>query len=186
MEILSICDPILAIVIKSIYTKAKFIDYKRCTIMRDIQIHLVSQDNWEEAMKVSVYPEQAHYVPSVTESLAYAYLKPWDEALDPFVISNHDKIIGFFFLSYTPHSLDNYWIGGFQIDNAFQGKGYGKQAMAKILSFIKQEHPHCQVISLTVEPSNEQARRLYEQVGFVSEHGRNQYGEMIYRYKICM
>lgn len=150
--------------------------------MRDIQISFVSRDNWEEAIKVSVHPEQARFVPSVTESLAYAYLKPWDEALDPFVISINHVIIGFFFLSYTPDSTDNYWIGGFQIDKAFQGKGYGKQAMEKIIPFIKQEHPRCQVISLTVEPSNDHAKRLYEQAGFVSENGRNQYGEIIYRY----
>lgn len=150
--------------------------------MRDIQISLVSHHNWEEAMKISVRPEQARFVPSVTESLAYAYLKPWDEALDPYVLSTGNVIIGFFFLSHTPDSSDNYWIGGFQIDKAHQGKGYGKQAMAKIISFVKQEHPRCQIISLTVEPSNEQAKRLYEHTGFVSENGRNQYGEIIYRY----
>lgn len=149
--------------------------------MRDIQINLVSRDNWEEAMKISVQPEHTRFVPSVTESLAYAYLKPWDEALDPFVLSIDDQIVGFFFLSYTPGSDDNYWIGGFQIDKKHQGQGHGKRAMVSILNFIKREHPNCKVVSLTVEPTNERAKRLYETAGFVSENGRNQYGEIIYR-----
>lgn len=108
--------------------------------MEQVIIQPVSAQNWEEVIKISVSEEQKNFVPSVVQSLAYALIKPWDEALDPFVLSLHDQIFGFFYISYTPHSSDNYWIGGFQIDEKYQGKGYGKKAMAEIIRFLKKIH----------------------------------------------
>lgn len=107
------------------------------------------------------------FVPSIYEALTYAYIKPWDEALDPFLVCDEEITIGFFYISYTPNSADNYWIGGFQIDKSYQGKGYGKQAMRRIIEFICETHPSCKLISLTVEQDNKLAQRLYESIGFM-------------------
>jgi diamine N-acetyltransferase len=149
--------------------------------MYDIHIKEVTKDNWEEAFKLSVHEGQKSFVPTIAESLAFAYLKPWDEALDPYVIYDNNKMIGAFYISYTPNSEDNYWIGGFHIDKHLQGKGYGKQSLNKIIEFIKAKHPKCKVISLTVEKENEQATALYEKAGFISQNRANSYQELIYR-----
>ncbi|WP_341278031.1 GNAT family N-acetyltransferase [Paenibacillus sp. FSL H8-0537] len=148
--------------------------------MEQIIIQPVTTENWEEAIEISVSEEQRNFVPSVIESLAYAYIKPWDEALDPFVQSINGKIIGFFYISYTPHSSDNYWIGGFQIDQKHQWKGYGKKAMVAIIKFIRECHPNCRLISLTVAQENLIAQNLYEGIGFIRGHRSNQDGEIIY------
>ncbi|WP_405104276.1 GNAT family N-acetyltransferase [Paenibacillus sp. FSL K6-1217] len=152
--------------------------------MEPIIIQPVNARNWEEALEISVCKEQRNFVPSVMESLAYAYIKPWDEALDPYILSIDDQIIGFFYLSYTPGSSDNYWIGGFQIDRRHQRKGYGKQAMDEIITFIKEVHPMCSLISLTVEQENSVAQKLYEDLGFTSEQRLNQDGERIYNLRL--
>ncbi|ETT58540.1 N-acetyltransferase GCN5 [Paenibacillus sp. FSL R7-277] len=148
--------------------------------MKPIVIQPVNAQNWEEALEISVCKEHRHFVPSVMESLAYAYIKPWDEALDPYILSIDGEIIGFFYLSFTPGSSDNYWIGGFQIDHRHQRKGYGKQAMIEIIKFIREVHPKCSLISLTVEQENSVAQKLYEGLGFTSEQRLNQDGEIIY------
>lgn len=73
----------------------------------------------------------------MVKSLSYAYIKPWDEALDPFVLSLHDQIFGFFYISYTTHITTITGLVDFQIDEKYQGKGYGKKGMAEIIQFLK-------------------------------------------------
>jgi len=146
-----------------------------------ITIRPITRNNWEDAIKITVAEYQKPWVPSVMEGIAYAHIKPWDEALDPYIIDLNGAIIGFFYLSYTPGSEDNYWIGGFQIAKEFQGKGYGKQSMKTIIDFITQQHPNCKEISLTVEKANDRAQSLYESLLFVSENKTNAYDEMIYK-----
>ncbi len=82
----------------------------------DLRFIPFTRDNWEEGLKLSVHPEQQKFAPTVAESLAAAYIKPWDEELDPYLIYDGDKLIGSFYLSYTPSTNDDYWLGGFIID----------------------------------------------------------------------
>ncbi|KAA1186465.1 GNAT family N-acetyltransferase [Paenibacillus odorifer] len=152
--------------------------------MYDICIKEITKNNWEEAFELSVHESQKSFVPNIAESLAFAYIKPWDEALDPYVLYENNRIIGAFYISYTPNSEENYWIGGFQIDKELQGKGYGKQALNKIIEYIKEKHRKCKVISLTVEKENEKAIDLYEKAGFISQNQENTYQQPIYKLKI--
>ncbi len=144
----------------------------------------VTKENWETALELEVHPQQQKFVPSPAESLASAYIKPWDEALDPFAIMLENKMIGLFYVSYTPESKDNYWIGGFFIDKKYQGLGYGKLSLNKILEFIQSIHPKSQQIKLTVEKENTIARTLYESIGFITDNKVNKYDEIIYSVNI--
>ena len=139
-----------------------------------------TRDNWEEALKLEVHPEQKIFCPTIAESLAAAYIKPWDEALDPYLIYLDDNLIGAFYISYTPESKDNYWLGGFMIDKKYQNKGYGKQALPDILKYISSTHPNCKEIKLTVEKDNIIAQKLYKSLGFDDTGETNKYGEIIY------
>ncbi|WP_206098630.1 alpha/beta fold hydrolase [Paenibacillus silvae] len=51
-----------------------------------VQIQPVTRDKWEQALQISLHEHQTHLVPGVMEGLAYAYIKPWDEAFDPYVL----------------------------------------------------------------------------------------------------
>ncbi|MFT4414237.1 GNAT family N-acetyltransferase [Fredinandcohnia humi] len=149
--------------------------------MFSLQIKKITKDNWEDVFTISVHEEQKTFVPSTVESLAFAYLKPWDEALDPYAIYKENEIIGAFYLSYTPNSENNYWLGGFQIDKRFQGQGLGKAALHRVIDFIYEKHPNCKQILLTVEKENHQAIRLYEGAGFTTQNKENQYNEAIFK-----
>lgn len=152
--------------------------------MNLISIEPVDKTNWEEAIAISLLETQVNLVPTVIESLAYAYVKPWDAAFDPYLLRESDKAFGFFYLSYTPLSIDNYWIGGFQIDKDYQGIGLGSKSLYTILECIQEKHPQCQIISLTVEKSNTRARVLYEKIGFKNQELENKDGEMVYKIKL--
>ncbi|MGC5771627.1 GNAT family N-acetyltransferase [Paenibacillus pabuli] len=152
--------------------------------MNPITIEPIDKSNWEEALAISLLETQVNLVPTVIESLAYAYVKPWDAALDPYLLREGNKAFGFFYLSYTPASTDNYWIGGFQINKDDQGKGLGSKSLYNILEWIQEEHPQCQIISLTVEKSNVHARGLYEKIGFINQELENQDGEMVYKLQL--
>ncbi len=139
------------------------------------------RSNWENALKLGVFEHQKEFVPSVSESLSAAYIKPWDEALDPYIIYKDDTMIGFFYLSYTPDSIDNYWLGGFFIDKHYQNCGYGSKALDEILEFIREKYPKCVLISLTFEKSNSVALKLYEKYDFKTTGEVNPEGEIIMR-----
>jgi diamine N-acetyltransferase len=89
-------------------------------------------------------------------------------------------MIGFTELAYEPDSTDTYWLFHFFIDAAYQGQGYGKQALRRFLGFIRQQHTHCCSIRLTVHPENVRAQRLYSGAGF-QPTGDTMEGEPIYQ-----
>jgi len=144
----------------------------------------VDKSNWESVLKLSVFDHQKNFVPSVGESMTAAYVVPWDEAFDPFVIMKDDTLIGFFYISYTPKSKDNYWLGGYFIDKHYQNMGYGSLALDEIMIFIKHEFPECELLSLTFVKNNSVALKLYEKHGFKTTGEINPEGEIIMRRKL--
>ncbi|WP_348652078.1 GNAT family N-acetyltransferase [Paenibacillus thiaminolyticus] len=58
----------------------------------------------------------------------------------------------------------------------------GKLALRRIIDFIRETHPQCRLISLTLEQDNKAAQRLYESIGFVNQQENNQDGEVIYKF----
>ena len=48
-----------------------------------IEIRPINTENWEEAIKLDVFPNQKEFVPSVAVSLAKAYIQPDGVRYDP-------------------------------------------------------------------------------------------------------
>ena len=51
--------------------------------------------------------------------------------------------------------------------NAIRGRDMEKKDFAIFLQFIKDHHPQCQAIQLTVHPENAYAKHLYTSAGFL-------------------
>jgi diamine N-acetyltransferase len=69
------------------------------------------------------------------------------------------------------------------IDQNHQEKGYGKQAIQLVINDIwKIKEDHHQTITLSYEPSNEHAKRIYEKMGFVEIDGLILHGEQVARF----
>lgn len=144
----------------------------------------VSQDNWRAALGLGVRPDQQRFisgcVPIAAIALAKAYIRPGGLVWLPYVFYADTLMIGFTELAYEPDSQSNYWIFHFFIDVHYQRQGYGQQALQLLVNFVKEQHPQCHSINLTVHPENVQAMRLYGRAGF-QPTGDDKEGEPIYQ-----
>ena len=108
----------------------------------------------------------AEYFPVAAIALAQAYVRPGELVWVPYAIYADQDMVGFTELAYKPKSRDPYWIYHFFIDRAHQRKGYGKQALRALIGLVKESHPLCEHLRLSVHPDNTVAEHLYTSVGF--------------------
>jgi diamine N-acetyltransferase len=154
--------------------------------MSQVEWREVTLENWQEALRLAVRPEQlrfiADYQPIAAIALAKAYLRPGDRIWTPYALyrDTDADMVGFTALSYQPGSADDYWIFHYFVDWHYQGRGYGSVGLVRLIERIKGEHPQCQVLQLTVHPENRVARRLYTAAGFEATGGER-WGEQVYR-----
>ena len=86
-----------------------------------INLKKITDDNVWDIIKLSVSKEQDEFVASNSDSIIEAYvIQPEDGVALPFGIYNDEELIGFV-----------------MIDNRYQNKGYGKQAMKVILDYVE-------------------------------------------------
>src|SRR5262245_11311269 len=155
--------------------------------MATIAIREITRDNWRATLRLSVHPDQQRFVaddtPIAAVALAKAYVRPGGLVWSPYGIFADDQMVGFVELAYQPGSADQYWIYHFFIDHTQQGKGYGKLALRAFIELVRDAHPACQCISLTVHPENQRAQRLYSSIGFLPT-GTELYGEPVYTLRL--
>ncbi|MCC3375298.1 GNAT family N-acetyltransferase [Cohnella sp. REN36] len=135
---------------------------------KDIALVPVTRDNWLEALRLRVSEGQQAFVPSVAVSLAKVSIKPDGDHVTylPFAIHADGAMVGFVMHAYEPGTTDGYWINGFLIDAAYQGRGNGTAALRRMIDLIRERAPECREIRLTVHLDNGAAERLYARLGF--------------------
>jgi len=150
-----------------------------------IELRKITFDNLEECIKLEPKDEQKSFVASNIRSLAEASIAliNHDGIPIPYAIYDNDVMVGFIMLVYeevADNSGENvYWVCRLMIDKRYQGKGYGKDTIAKALGFIRTfPKGRATAVSLSYEPDNIVARTLYASFGFV-ETGEIQDGELI-------
>ncbi|MCU0500138.1 MAG: GNAT family N-acetyltransferase [Anaerolineae bacterium] len=142
-----------------------------------ITLQPITKDNWEIAIRLKVSDDQKHFVASNLYSIAEASFYP--TAITNGIYED-DTMIGFTLYGYNDEAdQQGYWIVRLMIDQAHQGKGYGRAAMRLIIDALHQK-PDCEQIFISFEPENDVARKLYASLGFVDD-GRMIEGEVVYR-----
>ncbi|MCS0670727.1 N-acetyltransferase [Cytobacillus firmus] len=140
-----------------------------------IEFKEIDRHNFFDVIDLRVAEEQKSFVAPNVFSLAQAKAFPECDCL---AIYQDDVLVGF-----TMYCMDfddkEYWIYRLMIDAKHQSKGYGKEAMEKLIERIKQDQDH-RVIYLSFEPENSLAKQLYEKLGFEAD-GRIIDGEIVYK-----
>lgn len=129
-----------------------------------INLQPVTPDNWRSGLKVA--PEQEEYVANAAVLLAraYAYREYGSRA---FVIYNDDLPVGMalYYDYYDEDGRGAYEFSQLFIDARYQGRGFGTKAAELVLDKMR-EDGRFEVVTLCYIEGNDEARRMYEKLGF--------------------
>lgn len=141
----------------------------------NVVLRPITKDNWEEAAKLQVRPDQTDFIAPNVWSIAES---KFHNALEPMGIYDDDTIVGF--LMYGRDPRDNQiWLFRLMIADTFQGQGYGRQALNRLIDLLKRT-PDCTGVNVGYELGNDVAERLYLSAGFVKT-GVASWGELTAR-----
>lgn len=149
----------------------------------NIQFKDINKENWIQCIFLTTDKENKHslceeFVASNALSLAQSKVeKGWITK----AIYDEDKMIGFTMYGYC-HEDNFYEICRLMIDYKYQGKGYGKVALGKIIEEMKR-FKDCNKIFLSFDPENEIGKHLYETFGF-KDTGKIIDDELLYILKL--
>lgn len=140
-----------------------------------ITLRKITLENRRQVFNVQVSEEQRRFVASNLSSIATAYVLATNGGHPmPFAIYNDDVIVGFVLIVYgiTSYELPeiaerNYSILRFMIGEQYQNHGYGREAMDRILEYIRTfPAGPAEYCWIQYEPDNIVAKKLYESFGF--------------------
>jgi len=128
-----------------------------------IHIQNLSRDNISETVTLFVDDWQRKYVLANAEIIARAYVEP--QNLFPLALYNDQTLVGLAVVnrekSATVMTLRQIMIG-----HSFQSKGYGTEAISKIVNWIDEQFG-CPLVQATVPIGNQWGRESLEKAGFM-------------------
>lgn len=140
-----------------------------------ISLRKITLDNRREMFNLKVSDEQKKYVASNLSSVASCYVLSINGSQPfPLAIYADEVMVGFVMIIYgetgydqPTYAKDSYCIMRFMIDEAHQGKGYGKEAFGSIVDFIKAlPAGPAECCWIPYKEENKVAKNLYESYGF--------------------
>lgn len=126
----------------------------------------ITSENWRNAIFLTtdaerVNPLDQKWLASNAFSLLQAH---YDTDWDCRIIMNGEEAVGFAFYGYW-RERDIYLLCRYMIDERFQGKGYGKQALPLVVEQIRRQYG-CRDVYVSVSEENTIACKLYSTYGF--------------------
>ena len=140
------------------------------------EIRPVVKANWRALIKLQVGESQRNFVASNLFSIAesqfgFDFEGHWD--YHTFGIYDGDTPVGFLMYGLNlAHPTRQAFVTRLMVDENFQGRGFGRFGMEKMLEIFRAEE-RVKEVGISYEPENDVARKLYASFGFVEP------GEMI-------
>ena len=155
-----------------------------------VNLKKITHYNLADCLNMEITEEQENFVDSNAESLAEAYASITNGGFaTPYAIYDGEVMVGFVMYTYydkpdacdladfltstpdpayVPYKTPCYYIWRILIDKNHQKKGYGKQAIEKIIAEIKtMPHGKADYIYTSWVPHNIGSKSLFESFGFV-------------------
>ncbi len=128
------------------------------------ELRAITEDNFIDAFNLKLAPGQEKFVSHPVRSLAQAYV--YRDQCQPFGIYADGKMVGYVMVIYD-YDVPEYDIWHMMIDESAQGRGYGSEALDRVLEYIKTKpFGDSGRIALTCSKDNPVARKLYGKKGF--------------------
>lgn len=131
-----------------------------------VKLEEVNAENWYSCCQLEVAESQRHHLEANSVSIAQSKFEP---SLKPFAIQVDGQVVGFLMFNTMPEELGGYWVYRIMVDKNHQNQGIGKRATQLMIEEMK-KLPDCKRIVVGYHPENQEAHRLYAQLGFV-DHG---------------
>ena len=129
-----------------------------------VELRIITEENFIDAFNLKLGPGQEKYVSHPIRSLAQAYV--YRNQCQPFGIYAEDKMIGYVMVIYD-YDIPEYDIWHMMIDESMQGRGYGSEALERVIEYIRTKpFGDSDRVALTCNKNNLIARKLYESKGF--------------------
>ena len=143
--------------------------------MVDITLRPIDESNFIDCFNLQLGDGQDKFVSHPIRSLAQAYV--YRDQCQPFGVYAGDTMAGYVMVIYD-YDEEAYNIWHMMIDKDYQGRGCGKAAMQRVLSYIASKpFGSSNHVSLTCAPDNKAAYGLYKRLGF-NESGRSDEDEV--------
>ena len=128
------------------------------------ELKAITENNFLDAFNLRLAQGQEEYVSHPIRSLAQAYV--YRNQCQPFGIYTEGKMIGYVMVIYD-YDVPEYDIWHMMIDESMQGKGYGREALDRVIEYIRTKpFGNSDRVALTCNKQNPVARKLYENKGF--------------------
>lgn len=129
-----------------------------------VELRKITEENFIDAFHLELAPGQEEFVSHPIRSLAQAYV--YRDQCQPFGVYADGKMVGYVMVIYDYDSPE-YDIWHMMIDRAAQGRGFGGEALDRVLDYIRTKpFGDSDRVALTCNKSNLAAKRLYERKGF--------------------
>ena len=129
-----------------------------------IELKAITEDNFIDAFNLKLAPGQEGFVSHPIRSLAQAYV--YRNQCQPFGIYSGGTMVGYVMVIYD-YDIQEYDIWHMMIDESKQGRGYGSEALDRIIDYIRSKpFGNSGRIALTCNKNNPIAKKLYESKGF--------------------
>ena len=135
-----------------------------------LEFRPVTQENWQSLIKLKVRNGQQDFVSSNVYSIAESQFGfdeegHWD--LFPYGIYKNGEPVGFAMTGLNiNHPRFQGLILRLMVDERYQGRGYGRQAM-KVMTEMFLANERVRAVCISYAPENDTARKLYLSFGFV-------------------
>ncbi len=129
-----------------------------------IHLRKITEENFIDAFNLKLAPEQERFVSHPIRSLAQAYV--YREQCQPFGIYEGQTMVGYVMVIYD-YDVPEYDIWHMMIEQAEQGRGYGKAALDRVLDYIREKpFGSSNRVTLTCNKENIRALTMYKSKGF--------------------
>ena len=129
-----------------------------------VTLKCITEDNFLEAFRLKLRKDQEEFVSHPIRSLAQAYV--YRNQCQPFGIYQDEEMVGYVMVIYD-YDVPEYDIWHMMIDEARQGRGYGKEALKRVLEYIATKpFGESNRVVLTCNQQNIPGLRLYRSLGF--------------------
>jgi diamine N-acetyltransferase len=131
---------------------------------KELTLKRVDESNFIECFNLKLGYGQDEFVSHPIRSLAQAYV--YYNQCTPFAIYEDSTIIGYVMVIYD-YDEETYNIWHMMIDEKYQGKGYGTEAVKLCIDYIKTKpFGKSNDIILTCNMNNSHAIHIYKKLGF--------------------